>query len=556
MNKRNTPKTHLVPVIKGVSDPAKGLIFRTYHVRPEQLQASLKDAMSQPDKIHVPTIKNYTKLSKAINTKDITHLRTMFSKDSTVWESLVKRNKHEENKVQPQKEKQKLMQSTYAYVLSQDSVFTQAIKEHSRKAALSTSVKIQHSEHAPSKKSRVSEQVTLKPNEEYIEYQELLSPVTLPFTKKKDVLKVENNKNEIDTGTVLTKTKIVEQTSDYENLSKELSAYLNFLNPSSNKLVDIHSLLLGKSNEGNSVAKNLTLRPNIYGQNKQYWSDTLSANLTTYLRANEENDMLPSSVFYSSLILKDVDKKRYYDILSSHSDDDMLQVLEQNKPEQLITGNYLQNKSKVLYVAALNTEDTTKNKDNIISEVKELHFKNKEDESLSLLSAYSNHLETSTTFKLLNSVLPNNLSIQKIVNDVLTTDTGNAFSYLLLQLISSKIAKLHYVPYDDINIFKEHPFVPTLILKVFREFFNYKFNDFSNFVKSHSNESVDVGIPYIQADISDRQLFYRLKPMMRFEIADTNKEYMLTGTVKKNAILAVNDKHVLVHNAINNVTFR
>ena len=185
MHTRNTPKTHLVPVIKGVSDPAKGMIFRTYHVRPEQLAEALQKATTTPDKIHISHIKYFDKLSKALGTDDITHLRGLFSNESTVWSMLVTR--HVETGVHKERSKQKLLQTVYAHVLSQHSVFEPVIKKHTQNASIKKKTLIVHKE-KPQKtkktnpKTPVTEKVSYTP---FFQEKEELNPVVLPIIHNK-----------------------------------------------------------------------------------------------------------------------------------------------------------------------------------------------------------------------------------------------------------------------------------------------------------------------------------------------------------------------------------
>lgn len=558
MNSRKTPKTHLVPVIKGVSDPAKGLIFRTYHVRPEQLAASLKNATNKVDKTQVPHITNYDKLAKAVKSNDVTHLRNMFSKDSTVWSSIVKRSNSVPSNVAA---KQKLMQSVYAFTLSQDNIFTDVMKANARASSIVEKTTVKHVEKAASKSmsisSKVSEQVYFTPKTN--EAQEILMPVTLPPSKSNSNLVVDKkNVNPIDYGKVLTKNKNTEVVDVGSEVSLELSPYINFINPSSNKATNIHSVLNGKTTDGNSVAKNLILRPSVYKENSQYWSEVLASDIvqhnTTDVKMNSYSEI------YSYLMLREIDPKRFHQVFESYPNKKIAHIFYKKEDiNALLDSDEIDDVDKSLYVAAIDDDKTTKGKFSILSRVKDLFISNDINGALSLFASYSNHLDSKTTFKLLNSTLPDVLSIEYIIKDVFNNYKKSPFSYLLLQVLCARIKKLHYVPYNDIHLFNGTPFTPVLIVKIFNDFINNKKEELVSFIRKNkpSQNEFLVGINAPNTTTPDKQLFIRMNPATLFDIAvdGNDSNYAAVGRINAKNTLFYNESNILYCDPLHNIIF-
>lgn len=561
MNTRITPKTNLVPVVKGVSDPVKGLIFRTYHVRPEQLQKSLQLATTVSDKIHISKITNYTKLEKTIHTKDITYLRNMFPKNSDIWPLIVIRNTSEtQQAISTSIAKQKLLQSVYAYILTQNAMFPIVMKENALASIKSIQTSIKHTEHIIKKPQlkHVTEQVSLKPHI-YEEFDELLKPVVLPITLKSNVTPIPNHnisQHNVDYGIRLVKNKVTNHIMEHIDTSKELSAFINFINPSPIKVFNIFNALKGKSGDNDSIIKNLILKPQVYKYNTTHWSDTLSTFLADYWKKRAV-DMDDVSVLYNSLILRNIDQKKFKSLHASYNDSRIHSILTAMNIDDVLNSNSLSIKEQSLFIASLDDKTINNNKQSILNRFQELYYNDEIEDALLIFSAYANHLSNDVAYRLLNTFMPTVLSINNILNNVLDENIMDGFSYLLLQVLSSITSKTHYVPYSDISIFKETPFIPVLLLKVLPGFLHNKIKNFQNILNTTSNSSqkeIEINLPIKNINTKDRQLFIRMLPIMVL-----NKDVISTPTIKgkvpsKN-ILIQNDKKVLVYNPMECIQF-
>jgi len=564
MHSKTTPKTHLVPVIKGVSDPAKGLIFRTYHVRPEQLEEALKKATTVPDKIHIPFIKLYSKLSKSIQHNDITHLRDLFSKDSIVWKLLVDR--HIKTEPHHNKSKQKLMQSVYAHILSQDSVFEPVIKKHSAISSIRKQTVIQHKESEQKKNKEikntsiaVTEKVSLKPIQEE---DELLKPVVLPMIhNKKALIAADADIEPPDYGKILTKSKTTVDIFEHTKVGNEMSSFLNFVNPSPSKIVNLHKALTGKAEDRADLAKNLILQPNIYKHDPEYWSDALSHDLIQYYSGVNTN-IHRNSVLYSNLMLRNIDKKRFFALHSSVSDPTIAHILSNsNNIENVINGTVLSPKEKLLYIVSLNNNDITNNKHHIIEMAHNAYLKNNTNWSTSLIAAYTNHLNSDSSYRLVNTIAPYFFSPERIMYSTLEQGTNDPFSYLVTQLIASRSLKSHYVPYNEMHMFKDDAFTSVLAMKVAKEITDRHVDLLQNFYASHKymrTNDVRVGIVAPNTVTADQQLFIRMHPAMVLDILPdntTSEKYAVAGILKSNNIILQRNNKVLAYNPINSITF-
>ena len=559
MHTRTTPKTHLVPVIKGVTDPAKGLIFRTYHVRPEQLAEVLKEATTVVDKVHVPKIHLYSKLSKAIDSNDITHLRSLFSNDSHVWSLLVDR--HLKASSHSKHHKQKLMQSIYAHILSQDPVFESVIKEYSTTAPIKKKVIIEHKESEQKKETRVSEKMSdsvLLGNE----HDELLMPVIMPeLYKNSRSLATQKNIIPLDYGKVLTKTKKYVDVQEHSKTGNEVSSFINFVNPSPAKTLALHKTLTGKGDDSSGVAKNLILQPHIYKHNSDYWSDALSKNIVGHY-TNSESSMSSEALLYSNLMLRNIDKKRFFAIHSSMSDKKVAHaVSNKNNINAVLSGNTFSTPEKSLFIASLSPEDVKKYKYDILDMALHMHSNNDVNGALSIIAAYALHLNSNETYRLVNTTAPYLFSPARIMYSALENGTKDPFSYLVAQLIASRSAKMHYVPYNETHIFENAPFIPVLGMRVAKEITDNKVEELRNFYTQHNymrTSDVQVGIKSPDTLPSDNQLFIRMNPVMVLDKIEDNvipTGYAASGFLKaKNIILQRNNK-VLAYNPIGSIIF-
>jgi len=529
MNSRKTPKTHLVPVIKGVSDPAKGLIFRTYHVRPEQLQKSLQQATTKPEKTHISKIPNYDKLSKSISSNDITHLRGMFGNNSKVWNKLVTRDS--KASANSSRSKQKLMQSIYAYTLSQDAMFTTSMKTHAKGALDSQSVKIEHNENPQkhtsntAKRSTVHESVSYKPTLQ--DDSEILMPTVLPAIQNKYSLTVAKNTTpEQDFGKVLTKQKVYTQEPSHVAVSSEISAFVNLLNTPINKASMIHSTLKGKATIDDGVSKNLILRPHIYKNNSEYWTDELSNELSKYMQGTNPN-MTSESAIYHSLILRSMDKRRFYEIYESYSDKKIQYVLSNQNVDAMLYDTVLTNTEKSLVVASLESKTKLENKNDILGAVKDMYTEDSNVDALSLFASYADTLSSDVTFRVLNSLFPGMLTLKNILETVNTKGVAAPFEYTLLQMLMSKVAGTHYVPYDSLHMFSKSPFLPSLILKIFTVMLQNKSSDIIAYIKERRQlpaQEFTVGVNAPDTKTEDKQLFVRMLPVMLLDIVQEGSE--------------------------------
>lgn len=572
-----TPNKSLVPVVKGVSDPNKGLIFRTYHVRPEQLVNQLQSAKSAHAHVNTISVPNHSKLSNAIKGQDITHLRHMFSKNSKVWESI--HNRQRQGVEKPGHSRQKMLQSVYASVLSQDPVFSKEIKTHSIRSTKVKRTRIEHIEKKNKPLKRNSRKGKIRVKEQY-DFMRTNSPlreddmfVLLPptpvFARAQQLVPTQQptpqpvvEQHVSDTGSMLIKRTIEEDVDESRVFAKQLSAFVNLLNPSVQKIEYLYAQLAGDAVSINAIAKNLILRPGVYATNAQLWSSVLSSNLVQHWRV-DDNDMEDDTEFYSALMLRQIDNARFNEIFSPYMNDSVQYVLRnKNDVPGMLQSTVLSDVQKQLLVASLTDEQTIENKPHILQYVRTMFEQHDVENAVAMFASYSNHLPAATTYKLFKQTLPVLLTTAYFVENMYKGVDADALGVIMLQMIGSRKLNTHYVPYSEISTLRNVPaFVPVLAVKLFKEYMRHNSKFFNEVLNFTNGQQYTVALPKPDTDSTkDGQLFIRVAPFTVMDVlSETNppsiQKHACMGVVEDTAVISIHGNKCIVFNAIDTVTF-
>jgi|GEM_PF-4592495 len=560
--------TYLVPVLKGAVDPRKGVIFRTYYIRPEKLQQMIKKAQEIPAKSYLLRIPNYDKVEQTVNTKDITNLRKLFPKDSNIWQNIHKRSQTFDAITSHKEKRSRLNQATYAYVLTQDKVYQKTIRDNFKNSKTKTDFQLI---------TKTKKQKGLKRKKRNTKVKEqAVEPLTFPLIPKlpfkiigyektkelieNNIIPEEPHENK-ELGNIVTYKLKVSNIKDPVNFGNEFSKFLNYVNPHPNKIVGIISQFISSKSlkDASFVTHNLSLLPKNYFANKEFWIALLGKLLVDVSLSDDLSNFQRNVTLYHALILKRMDGKRYTEIIDSLNTviGKQISSIERNNKslETILFDVNLDASDKASVLAALHKENALRYKDMVISVASSIDY----NDGLILLSGLAIHLLPADIMASLTTFDSKLLKIGHGINEIYNIQLENSkptLQYFLLQLLIAKVEKLHYVPYQTIQYIQPSVFTPIIIIKILRNYINLKGDELAKFIVTAKNNisdkinsnKIDVFLPLPKKEVLDGQLYRKARPLEAVYMEP--RENTIKLTVKKQNIISMREDRAIIVNPV------
>lgn len=558
---------YLVPTLKGALDPKKGIIFRTYYIRPEKLRQMMKQAQQLPTKNYILHIPNYTELENAIKTGTIAGLYQTIRQQpggEAVWNNIVSRNSVFSKHANVQHHQQKFLQNIYAYVLTGDVLSASQIAKNASKAIVSQELSVQQKvkvNTAPAKLKRkerrqpIRERYRLKRIERRILEQTLLD---IFKTAPQQIKPKEETLTEKDWGmTVSYITKLYKKPIP-QDMGTKLSAFLNYLNINPVKAKAIVSQLISSTslNDKYHLSGNLILKNYIYFTDPEFWTQVLIKNITSIF----ENPEFYSSdnLLYYNLMLNRLNKKQSLTLLRTYPNKAMKVIAGESIENVLKTENLTQTE-KAYFIASLPTSEAERNLDLIISYIDSIEDEDIQNMTLSALLVNVNNTKAWKAITAFDSDVQN---INSYFDDLHSRKVN--WRVLILQIIFSKLLKFHFVPYEEIVKEAKDPFTFALSTKLVRPFYQNLESSLQQNLKirrsqvEHTlDEQVEVYFPFEMVASPDNQNFIHFRPLETFNLGSTENKNALKGWVNRKHIVSISDevKTVIIYDPITNVKF-
>jgi len=530
---------HLIPILKGAVDPSKGIIFRTYYIRPEKLRDMIKNVKTIPSTSYLIHIPNYKDLEMFIKTGNLTYMHNVITKEPnghTVWDNVVKRNKNFESISNLYYHQKRTLQNIYGFTLTQDKLHTstlskdlgKTVKNH--KFVVGEDVKVNKPKIKKAKRKKVKEQV-----------REVTSFEDLQFLHFKD-------DSEIDYGKQITYRYKLYNESDARQFGLKLSAFLNMLqiNPIKAKAI-LSSMITSTSlNDKYRLAGNIILRDSIYMSEPGFWSEFL----LNILNNITENPMYynPENIIYFLSILLRIDKKRALLYQRTFKNKEFEFILL-HKPEEIICGNGLNWKEICLYLAALPNKELLKLQpllmDRLLN-IEDVAYRN------FMLGSIVSSFPAKTAYNIVKNL--HALNIESLIKSYM--DNEDILSKVLLNLHIAKLSNTHYIPYDVVDRITD-PFYLGVAIKIFPYIYQNNKERLKSIISAsetvmktiNNKDFVEVGFD-IPANPIDKQVFINLPLVESFPLYK-NEPYKLK--ISKKHIIHFNGDKVLVYMPIDSI---
>lgn len=571
----NVGHNHLVPVVKGAVDLNKGLILRTYHVKPEKLQELLKQYTKlDPVIAKLPHEKGIRRL---LASKDLSPLREAFSYNSDNWHHVVKRYDNAADILTHNTQKQLLFQNMYGFVTTNNPVLLPTIKNHFKKSHKGKFVVIEHDEQhvrdienkkIEQKVSAIREQVQrMVRSDKVVEGVLQIQPVKA-FSQN-NILKPNNSgvikKEDIDTGTLITRTIREESRFTSITLGRDISKFVNYLNPNPTRV----ATLVQQCSQMNDTktpecSNNFSFPLSTYTARPKFWKDRLLYDYLESVRTDSEYNDTASALLHA-LVLRKLDKKKTEDVFLTYMTDDLYFVLRNQKNvHSILESDELDIYQKQSVLASMDAEQIRGSVHVIENYMQRMHRENNTDAALSILGSGYITAEAHNVYMAALRMDQSFFNIKTIVQQ--TFDVQNKiqrpdFRYFLLQILGATLAKTHYIPYRRISDIRGGVFSPTLVKHLFKY---YKFREHQGFLrhlkenKPSYEKTYIVGIKQLDTPTPvDGQVFIRLEPFRVFDIVEPGDEgkYLVSGVVSKEHVVSIQGTQALIFNPIKTVKF-
>ena len=540
---------HLVPILKGAVDPKKGIILRTYYIRPEKLQTMIQQARQIPAKAYIVKIPHYNALEYAVNTGNITKLSDYITRQEggkDVWANIVMHHKVFDESAHHYEHQQRYLQNVYGFIVSTDQLQHKQLMKNLGKAATKRVLVVQSVEKPIKPKlkrgKRVREQVKLG-----------------IISDPKQLLEIQNNQEtsdpfalrELDYGKQVHYKQKLYKENDGKTLGETISALLNYLNVNPRKAMSIASTMISKQslNDRYKVAQHTLLKSSIYTTEPNFWKELL-LNLITI-------DEDPNKKFGHFAMLLKISPKDAVQIASADPDTRSWLNLLRMPVKTVLTSSDLTPEQKKYYIASMNEDEANK----ILWAIPKFVAAQPVEEQNDTIGALISNLKPTVAYQFIRTKFPQLLDLNSYIKDLYTGHVD--FGFHLLEMLASKAFKYHYVPYKELLMADNSKkiFSHAIATKLFpivlkRDSHNLTelFKDLQRTTTKLDNV-VKLGLHIQDAAIGlDNQVFYKLNAIHPFELFDQTK-HNVQFVVPKSAILHFNesDNKVLVGDPINQI---
>jgi len=454
-------RPHLVPLLKGALDPRRGIILRTYYVRPDKLAEMIERARTVPIKSYVADIPNYSALSKAVKIDDISGLRDLFPKKSAAWGYVKDRAKMKT----PAQQRGRLSQTLYALALRPDTIVVQAGRKFLRGAST-----------------------------------------------KYDVVVIESTKPTKDGGAMKVKyTPVLQQTPHPEQHGLELSRILALINMRPRKLTDVILSLVTKETfkDKTSLLPNLLLSIHTFMASPVVWTEVLSTWIT-YWATDEKFRLSNHALLQHLAALRTINRRRFDAILDTYEIPPTIShalKLAETGFEAVIESRKLDEIQKAILLNMTTPEKQVP--------VLYAYVQGHPELSLSIKAAVANLVLTDKAAKLFEAYFQN----AEVLDEFIAWCRDGApptCAMLMAEMKAAKHQNWHFIPYSLAQHVPGHPLIcqaPTRFLKILPL---PKF-DLSKFTKKTVHVHLDV--PEL-----DTTPFVHFQPVMAFKKEENGLE--------------------------------
>lgn len=429
----------LLPIKKAVTDPGKGLILRTYYIRPEKLKKVLEE-LKENALIYVKNSKLDEIAERIQKTGDISDLRSHINNDKVFRELLI--HTYEVPRVlalEPSNYLNVVTHKINSFILTNNEQYLKKLSSDIKKAAMRYN----------------------------LNYKINTKKLKKPKISKSKRIREQTEKVPFQVGDYLTEeTPYLQKDYDPIGTAAKLSKILNFFHPSEFKLMKIFKTLLGTDFKDNTyIIHNILLVPDLYYKN-QFVIDLLKSIIASkykviYGLADEEDFKYVNTEWlpYFYLLLPEEERKN---ILHTYPDkfiehiltlDSWKDILKEVNSDELIY-SYLLTTDKVWIQKNLYSILNDSPPEKVLSYVKYLALR-KDIPSNIVLSLFQTHIK--------QPFYDISRGISNIVNNHVK---GFPVSYegLLTQILLSTLTNQKYIPYDKITSIKDI-FTPYLVTK-------------------------------------------------------------------------------------------
>lgn len=534
-------RPELIPIKKSVVDLTKGVILRTYYMRPDKLKRLINDITTEPIKKYTTSITSRDDVERILTSGhgDASAFSGMFPNSKSVeFSSIISRTKVKDAVYETNPSEYNIIrccQLLTSYVLSLEDMYLIGFKHAVKDAMKNYSLKVTEITTPILPKEKKEKQRKLKTEEDQLE-----------FTYPKHFISLEKqlNINKIpeeyrDRVGVTLQTNIRTKLTKFDDSKKcgiQLSRFLNFIHPTANKVSNILAKLVDKNYRNNDyLIHNLILLPEMY-EEKEFTS-ALSASLIydiAQLKAMDALDVIDTNFdFYKYLLLNKIDKTKFNEIYKTYPNnkyDIVYPYLGADKNIiELLASDKLSVEEKASFILMMGSKNLKNNfKDirkfiTVENEVEDLYLVSsimdalicRQDLNIELCNALISTVEKSRGFRI--------FSFENMLDEAINSKIYGiepTYNYLFLQTIFAKYLKIFYIPYDIAHKTCGLPYSTFIPNKLFTLIYPKIIKEFGVYIKNNTVTGVsgykELYMPTItNTDLKDldNQIFIRVDPV-------------------------------------------
>ena len=447
---------HLVPLVKGAFDPRRGIILRTYYVRPDKLAEMIERARAVPIKSYIHEIPNYRELAKAFTINDVSGLRNLFPKESSSW-ALVKTRTQDTS---PHRQRGRLAQSVYAMTLRPDVLVVQAARKFLKDAA-----------------------------------------------KSYELVTIDNQKPVKDgDGARVKYVTVLQKKDDPVQAALELSRLLCLINMRPRKLLDIILALVTKGTfkDKANIIPNLILPIHVYKDTPNIWTDVLTTWFTYW--ATDENYVLGKDALLQILVvLRRLNRKRFENLLDTYEIPSSIQhalSLIDLGFEAIINSQRLTEMQKAIILNL-----STKQKDIPLLYA----YVGNNQVSLDVKAAVANLVPTDMAVRLWEDYFKEAPVIDEFIASCLHGASPTA-AMIMAELKAARKQGWHFLPYSMVRYVEGHPLICQLPTRLLRYVELEKFD-----MLSYDTRDITVHLDIAEIDVVQ---YVHFQPVMAFKLEE------------------------------------
>ena len=486
-------RPELIPIKKSVVDLTKGVILRTYYMRPDKLKRLINDLKTEP-------IKQYT--GKILKKDDVERIVTTGKGDASAFSNFFPDGKKEEfnSIIQRSHIKDSIYdtnpscynvvrccQLLTAYVISVQDMYLVGFKNTVKDAMKNYELKVTENETViktkkpkEKKKKNPEDQIEFIYPTKFIELEEQIDRNQIPENFPKNIG---------DTIQTNLKTKLIKYT-DSKKTGIQLSRFINFIHPTPNKMSTILSKLVDKNYRNNEyLIHNLILLPELY-EKKQFISELIASIIydSSLLKSTKSEDVDFNFDLYKYILLNQIDTGKFNEIHKTYSNEKLEYTLPYLNGDKniidLLSESVLNTEEKSTVVLSLNTKLITKN----LKKIRDFIAKENADEDIYLISCL---LDSLLCRRDMNNEVCNTLiseveksrnikifTLDNMLYEAVNTkiyDIEPTYNYLFLQSMIAKYLGNFYIPYDIAYKIGGLPYSTFVVTKIFNNIYpNFK----------------------------------------------------------------------------------